>query len=183
MTAESVVLPQDELKAATNEISVLRGQIALAKTAALASQAETLGSDAKLLVAELQGVDAGDLQGAAANLQKGLGDKAAVVLISPSDDGKVGRAMEGEGAGEGRARRVRVADPLVPQVGMVAAFGPEVVSSGLQAGKFIGGIARMCGGGGGGRPNLAQAGGKDPSKIPEALEAARAQLTEHLSAV
>eukprot|EP00951_Prasinocladus_malaysianus_P046971 scaffold648305_cov36-Prasinocladus_malaysianus.AAC.1 len=62
------------------------------------------------------------------------------------------------------------------QVGMVAAFGPEVVSSGLQAGKFIGGIAKICGGGGGGRPNLAQAGGKDASKVPDALGAAKQQL-------
>ena len=66
---------------------------------------------------------------------------------------------------------------------MVAAFGADVVASGLQAGKFIGGIARICGGGGGGRPNLAQAGGKDASKVPEALEAAKEQLSEQLSGV
>jgi len=51
---------------------------------------------------------------------------------------------------------------------------------GLQAGKFIGGIARICGGGGGGRPNIAQAGGKDSSKLDEAVNAAKTQLQESL---
>jgi alanyl-tRNA synthetase len=45
----------------------------------------------------------------------------------------------------------------------IAAFSPEVNKKGLQAGKFIGAIAKICGGGGGGRPNLAQAGGRDAS--------------------
>ena len=59
---------------------------------------------------------------------------------------------------------------------MATACSPGVVKSGVHAGKFIGSIAKMCGGGGGGRPHLAQAGGKDGGKVPEALEEARAQL-------
>jgi alanyl-tRNA synthetase len=51
----------------------------------------------------------------------------------------------------------------------------------LQAGKFIGAIAKICGGGGGGRPNLAQAGGRDPSKLQEALETAGQQMVDLLS--
>jgi len=54
------------------------------------------------------------------------------------------------------------------------------VKAGLQAGKFVGAIAKICGGGGGGRPNLAQAGGKDPGALPGALAAAKAQLQEAL---
>ncbi len=50
----------------------------------------------------------------------------------------------------------------------------------LLAGKFIGGIAKLCGGGGGGRPNIAQAGGKDASKVGEATEQARKQLEQAL---
>lgn len=49
-----------------------------------------------------------------------------------------------------------------------------------QAGKLVGTIAKLCGGGGGGRPNLAQAGGRQPEKIPEALETARAAILEAL---
>jgi alanyl-tRNA synthetase len=64
---------------------------------------------------------------------------------------------------------------------LVAAFSQKLnKDKQLQAGKFIGSIAKICGGGGGGRPNLAQAGGRDPSKLKEALETARKQLIESL---
>ncbi len=63
----------------------------------------------------------------------------------------------------------------------MAAFGPAVVKAGLQAGKFVGAIAKVCGGGGGGRPNLAQAGGKDPAALAEALAAAQVELIQALS--
>jgi alanyl-tRNA synthetase len=146
---------QDELKSTAAEVAALKGQIALVKTAALASQAESLPGGGSYLVAELDGVAAADLQGAALSLQQKLGERGAVVLLSPSPDGKVS---------------------------MVAAFGPTVVADGLQAGKFIGGVAKVCGGGGGGRPNVAQAGGKDASKVPEALALAREQLLAHFGA-
>jgi len=51
-----------------------------------------------------------------------------------------------------------------------------VIARGQQAGKFIGGVARVCGGGGGGRPNLAQAGGRDGAALDAALEQARTEL-------
>ncbi|MGL4375329.1 MAG: DHHA1 domain-containing protein, partial [Microcoleaceae cyanobacterium] len=70
--------------------------------------------------------------------------------------------------------------PEADKVSLVAAFSPEVVKKGLQAGKLVGAIAKICGGGGGGRPNLAQAGGRDASKLKEALESARQQLREGL---
>ncbi|MGL5834544.1 MAG: DHHA1 domain-containing protein, partial [Waterburya sp.] len=72
--------------------------------------------------------------------------------------------------------------PSEGKVSLVAAFSQKVIKEkNLQAGKFIGNIAKICGGGGGGRPNLAQAGGRDASKIDEALDTAKAQLTEALS--
>ena len=49
--------------------------------------------------------------------------------------------------------------------------GKEAVKSGAHAGKIVKEVAKMCGGGGGGRPDNATAGGKDPSKLEEALEA------------
>lgn len=67
----------------------LKSQIALAKTAALASQAESTPGGGAWLVAELEGVAAADLQGAAQSLQQQLGEAGAVVLVSPSSDGKV----------------------------------------------------------------------------------------------
>ena len=58
----------------------------------------------------------------------------------------------------------------------MAAFGKQVIAAKLHAGKFIGGIAKRCGGGGGGRPNLAQAGGRDGAALNNALRTARDQL-------
>jgi alanyl-tRNA synthetase len=63
---------------------------------------------------------------------------------------------------------------------LVAAFGPAVIAQGQQAGKFIGGVAKRCGGGGGGRPNLAQAGGRDGAALDGALEGARQELVAAL---
>ena len=60
----------------------------------------------------------------------------------------------------------------------MAAFGAGVVAQGLHAGKFVAEVAGVCGGKGGGRPNLAQAGGSDPSKIGEAVEFARGRFGE-----
>jgi alanyl-tRNA synthetase len=51
----------------------------------------------------------------------------------------------------------------------VAAITPDLVASGLKAGVLIKQVARVVGGGGGGRPTLAQAGGRDPNRLDEAL--------------
>ena len=51
-------------------------------------------------------------------------------------------------------------DPAdLAKVILVAAFGQAVIAAGPKAGAFIGAVAKACGGGCGGRPNLAQAGG------------------------
>ena len=51
----------------------------------------------------------------------------------------------------------------------VAAVSSDLVERGLHAGKLIGQVARVAGGGGGGQPHKAQAGGKQPDKVPEAI--------------
>ena len=51
---------------------------------------------------------------------------------------------------------------------------------GAHAGNLIKGVAKLVGGGGGGRPNMAMAGGKDPSGVDAALEEARKVLAEQL---
>ena len=138
---------QNELKNSQKEVEILKQQLALVKADSLLVEAEPTG-EFQILVAQLADIEAEALKAAAEKLAAKLG-KSAVVLGSFTDDGKVT---------------------------LVAAFSKEVNAKGLQAGKFIGAIAKICGGGGGGRPNLAQAGGKDPSKLPEALEAAKSQL-------
>ncbi|PZV15825.1 MAG: alanine--tRNA ligase [Leptolyngbya sp.] len=143
---------QTELKTTQKQLDIAKSQVALAKADSLLAKAESVGTF-KILVAELPGVDPESLKTAAEQLQQKL-QAGAVFLGSAPEPGKVS---------------------------LVAAFSPEVVKTGLQAGKFVGAIAKICGGGGGGRPNLAQAGGRDDSKLAEALEAARDQLKSSLS--
>lgn len=120
---------------------------------ALASQAERMPGGGALLVAPLDGVDAKALQEAATSLLGSLGDPAAVLLASTSADGKAS---------------------------FVCALSGGAVKAGLQAGKVVGAVAKVCGGGGGGKPALAQAGGKDASKVPEALRVGREALAAGL---
>lgn len=143
---------QEDLKAAQKQVETLKQEMAIAKSDRYLEAAETVG-EFKLLVTEMPGMDADSLKTVAERLQQKLGE-SAVVLGSVPEAGKVS---------------------------LVAAFSAKVnQEKQLQAGKFIGGIAKICGGGGGGRPNLARAGGRDPEKLQEALETAKQQLLEGL---
>ena len=66
------------------------------------------------------------------------------------------------------------------KVHLICAATPEAVDAGADAGAVLKAAAPLVGGGGGGKPNLARAGGKDASGIPAALEAARAALDAQL---
>lgn len=149
---DRVTTLQSELKQTQKQLETLKAELALAKSDQLLAEVEPIGSF-KVLVAELAGIDAESLKTAAERLLQKIGEGAVVLGSVPEPD----------------------------KVSLVAAFSPEVNQQGLQAGKFIGSIAKLCGGGGGGRPNLAQAGGRDPSKLAEALKAAQRQLQEGLS--
>ncbi len=58
------------------------------------------------------------------------------------------------------------------KVSLICMVTPDLVKEGKNAGKIVGELAKICGGGGGGKPDLAQAGGKQPEKLAEALAAA-----------
>jgi alanyl-tRNA synthetase len=79
---------------------------------------------------------------------------SAVVVIGWADDGKVQ---------------------------LLAAVTDDLVKKGLHAGKLVGQVAKLVGGGGGGKPTMAQAGGKEPGKLGEALQFAKTLATEQLS--
>ena len=153
---ERVVSLQSELKASQKALAAAREELALAKSAALANQAEAVG-DCQVLISRLDGVDGGGLQSAAQGLVDQLGDGAAVVIGGLPDPSDLGKVI------------------------LVAAFGKGVIAKGQQAGKFIGAVAKACGGGGGGRPNLAQAGGRDGAALDAALEQAKGELTAALA--
>jgi alanyl-tRNA synthetase len=138
---------QTELRNNEKEIQSLKSQIAIVKSDSLLQTAEIVGEH-KIIVAQMADIDAESLKDAAERLLQKIGN-GAVVLGSIPEAGKVS---------------------------IVAAFSSEVNKKGIQAGKFVGTIAKICGGGGGGKPNLAQAGGKDASKLPQALETAKNDL-------
>jgi len=65
----------------------------------------------------------------------------------------------------------------------VAMITPDLTARGLHAGELVKRVAAVTGGGGGGRPEMAQAGGKDPGRLEEALGLARKLARESLSAL
>jgi len=67
------------------------------------------------------------------------------------------------------------------RVFLVANFAPAAVERGLKAGEIVKAAAEVAGGGGGGRDNLAQAGARDPEKLPDALATARLAIERALA--
>jgi alanyl-tRNA synthetase len=151
---DRVTALQEELKANIKQLTQAQGDLAILKSEQLLTTAEKIGNYS-VVVAELGNVDGTALQTAAERLLQKLGAGAVVLASVPAPD----------------------------KVNLVAAFSKEVNDKGLQAGKFIGSIAKICGGGGGGRPNLAQAGGKDPSQVAAALKQAKADLVSSLQSM
>ena len=105
---------------------------------------------AKLAVADLGAVAAKELASAASALRERLGD-GVVAVLTGVDGAKASLAV---------------------------AVGPTLVKGGLKAGDLVKRLAPIIGGGGGGRPEFAQAGGKDPSKTSELIAAAPGVLAE-----
>ncbi|WP_339460877.1 alanine--tRNA ligase [Nodularia spumigena] len=149
---ERITTLQTELRNSEKQLATLKSQLAIAKSDSLLQTVESVG-EYQILVAQMEDVDPESLKTAAERLLQKIGN-GAVVLGSVPEAGKVS---------------------------IVAAFSAEVNKKGLQAGKFVGAVAKICGGGGGGRPNLAQAGGRDASKLPEALAKAHSDLLSALS--
>ncbi|MCF8009793.1 MAG: alanine--tRNA ligase [Clostridiales bacterium] len=71
--------------------------------------------------------------------------------------------------------------PEENKVNLVAGVSKELNSRGMHAGKIVKNLASMVGGGGGGRPDMAQAGGKDPSRLSEALDKVNSIIEEQAS--
>jgi alanyl-tRNA synthetase len=67
------------------------------------------------------------------------------------------------------------------KVVLVAGLTKDLVEKGLSAGKWVGQVAKVVGGGGGGKPDMAQAGGKNPEKLPEAIEEAKNVISGQLA--
>lgn len=106
----------------------------------------------KLLAARVDGVDMNGLRDLGDQLKAKLGD--GVVVLASSTDGKVN---------------------------LVAMATDAAMAKGAHAGNLIKGIAALVGGGGGGRPNMAQAGGKNPEGIGQAIKEVSAVLEAQIN--
>ncbi|HEX5851612.1 MAG TPA: alanine--tRNA ligase, partial [Solirubrobacteraceae bacterium] len=113
---------------------------------ALAAQAEDIDG-ANVLTASVEAPDAKALLDVVDRVKGRLGE--AAILLGTAADGRVH---------------------------LVASVAPELVQRGVKAGAVVKAAAETVGGGGGGRDTMAQAGGRDPEKLGEAIEAARAAI-------
>lgn len=142
---------QGEVRQLQRENESLQGKLSRLEAADLVGQAKTVGG-VTLLAVQVNADSMDTLRGVADELKAKLG--SAVLVLGAIAEDKVNF--------------------------VVAVTTPNLIAEGLHAGKLIKEIAAICGGGGGGKPELAQAGGKDPSKLAEALLAAEQILLEHL---
>jgi alanyl-tRNA synthetase len=123
---------------------------AAADVDALAKSAQDVGG-VSVVLDVLSGVDPSSLRDISDTVRQKLGD--AVVMLGSESDGRVH---------------------------LVANVAPSVVERGVKAADLVRAAAPVVGGGGGGRDTLAQAGGKDPEKLDEALATARAEIEKAL---
>jgi alanyl-tRNA synthetase len=84
--------------------------------------------------------------------------------------------------GQGTVAVFGTKDVTEGKVYLACSVSDDVIARGIQAGKLVGTLARMLGGGGGGRPGLATAGGKNPEELEAALAAVAAEVRTQLNA-
>ncbi|NQU75297.1 MAG: alanine--tRNA ligase, partial [Planctomycetes bacterium] len=143
---ERVAAMQKEIKSLRKKLAAAGGDggDGAAEIDGLTDAAETVG-DVKVVVGELSVGDANQLRSAMDKIRQKCGPRVAA-FVGSVDEGKVM---------------------------LVAAVSDAVIAShGVGAGEWIGDIAPIVGGRGGGKPQLAQAGGKDPARLGEALKVA-----------
>lgn len=141
---------QSSLKAANAEIESLKSQAAKDALGDLTSQTQEV-KGIKLLAARVDNVEMGALRDLGDSMKDKIQD--GVVALLSSIDGKVN---------------------------IVIMASDSAVKAGAHAGNLIKSIAPIVGGGGGGRPNMAQAGGKNPAGIDDALAAVKTELEKML---
>lgn len=137
------------------EIAQLRLQNLTTELNTKMDQAEAIGP-LRLMTGRFDGIDSGTLR----DLAQGLGDRLPEGMVAV-----LGSAMPEEG-----------------KAYLAAVVSQDLIKShGIKAGQIVGTLAKMIGGGGGGRPNLATAGGREPGKLDEAIAHATTLMQEAVS--
>ncbi|MCI8337083.1 MAG: alanine--tRNA ligase [Lachnospiraceae bacterium] len=148
--AKKIASLQEEIKALQGENEKLKARLAKDAVGDVDSRVQEF-SGVKLLAMDVQDVDMNGLRGLGDQMKEKIGQ--GVVVLASATDGKVT---------------------------LLAMATEEAIGKGAHAGNMIKEIASCVGGGGGGRPNMAQAGGKNPAGIPDALKKAAETLKKQL---
>ena len=148
--AEKISHLTAENKSLHSEIESLKSRMAQDAVGDVMDQVREV-KGVKLLAAQIEGIDMNGLRELGDQLKEKLGE--GVVVLASGNDGKVS---------------------------LMATATDGAMKQGAHAGNLVKGIAGLVGGGGGGRPNMAQAGGKNPAGIPEALEKAAEVLESQI---
>lgn len=138
-------------KTLLKENEKLKAQISSAEAGNILDQAEQIG-DIYVLAAEIKGLDMNALRNMGDTLKDKL-QKGVVVLASAQED----------------------------KVNLVTMATKEAVDAGVHCGQIVSRAVKCVNGGGGGRPNMAQAGGKDPAGIPAALKMAKEVINSQIT--
>ena len=147
---EKIAHLQAEVKALHSENESLKAKMAQEAVGDVLNQVQDV-KGVKLLAVSLTDVDMNGLRDLGDQLKEKLGE--GVVVLASVAGGKVS---------------------------LLAMVTEQAQKAGAHAGNLIKGMAAIVGGGGGGRPNMAQAGGKNPEKVPEALDAAANILADQI---
>jgi alanyl-tRNA synthetase len=150
----------------------------------LPSRIEGLQDEIKKLQQQLKKGAASDLQSAADKLLAGAAEvKGTRIIIGEMPAGpeeqmrqQVDRLRQKAGSAV-----VVIGWSEDSKVQLMAAVTDDLVKKGVHAGKLVGQVAKVVGGGGGGKPSMAQAGGKEPAKLGEALQLARSLASEQVA--
>ena len=148
---EKIAHMQAEIKALTSEIESLKSKAANEALGDVMSKVEEV-KGIKFLPVTISGVDMNELRNLSDDLKAKLESGVVLIASAQGDD----------------------------KVNLIVTATDDAVKEGVHAGNIIKACAPMVGGGGGGRPNMAQAGGKNPSGIDKAVEVARNTLAEQI---
>jgi alanyl-tRNA synthetase len=137
-----------QTKEISRENESLRGKLSSIEAGSLTDQVKHIGS-VPVLIRKVNAADMDSLRGMVDQMKAKLGS-AVIVLGAVNQD----------------------------KVNLVAAVTPDLMDKGFHAGKLVKEVAARCGGGGGGRPDMAQAGGKHPEQLEGALKFAEEMISK-----
>lgn len=148
---EKIAHMQAEIKSLNSEIESLKNKVANEALGDVLNQAEDVNG-VKFLAVNLNDVDMNELRNLSDDLKSKIGSGVVVLASAMGSD----------------------------KVNLIVTATDDIVKAGVHAGNIIKSAAPCVGGGGGGRPNMAQAGGKNPAGIEKAFETAKETLASML---